>query len=164
MGVKRFRSRLIIVRTDNLEPAAYADWRLTMRSSARVLLYTDEGWWMPVNLLVCAMPQYNRDFRKYLMAAAERSGGKSLHILCRDKLILSWAGAERAEYSTTFNSYGLRQIISDHLKPGPILGLTGLGATRLDERGVDVRVEFAQGVTWHPLGIRCSRRPPLQYE
>lgn len=91
---------------------------------------------MPVNLLVCAMPQYHRDFRKYLMAAAERSGGKSLHILCRDKLILSWAGAERAEYSTTFNSYGLRQIISDHLKPGPILGLTGLGATRLDERGV----------------------------
>ena len=70
---------------------------------------------MPVNLLVFAMPQYRRDFRKYLMGAAERSGGKALHILCEDKLILSWADAERAEYSTSCNSYGLRQIISDHL-------------------------------------------------
>ena len=82
------------------------------------------------------MPEYHRDFRKYLMGAAERSGGKALHILCRDKLVLSWAGAERAEYSTTCNPDGLRQMISDHLQPGPILGLTGLGATRLDERGV----------------------------
>jgi hypothetical protein len=91
---------------------------------------------MPVNLLVFAMPQYRLDFRKYLMGAAERSGGKALHILCKEKFILSWADAERTEYSTSCNSYGLQQIISDHLWPGPILGLTGLGATRLNERGV----------------------------
>ena len=91
---------------------------------------------LPVNLLTLTITQYHRDFRKYLMGAAERSGGKALHILCEDKLILSWAGAERAEYSTSRNSFGLRQIISDHLQPGPILGLTGLGATRLDERAV----------------------------
>ena len=91
---------------------------------------------MPVNLLVFAMPEYHRDFRKYLMGAAERSGGKALHILCKDEFILSWAGAERVEYSTNCNAYGLREIINNHLQPGPILGLTGLGATRLDERGV----------------------------
>ena len=97
---------------------------------------------MPVNLLIFANTLYHRDFRKYLMAAAERSGGKALHILCKDTLILSWVGAEHAEYSTNCNSYGLRQIISDRLQPGPILGLTGLGATRLDERGV----MFASGL------------------
>lgn len=91
---------------------------------------------MPVNLLVLSMPQYNRDFRKYLMAAAERSGGKALHILCKDKLVVSWTGAERAEYSANGNHDELRRVISDHLRPGPILGLTGLGATRLDDRGV----------------------------
>jgi hypothetical protein len=97
---------------------------------------------LPVNLLIFANTLYHRDFRKYLMAAAERSGGKALHILCKDTLILSWVGAEHAEYSTNCNSYGLRQIISDRLQPGPILGLTGLGATRLDERGV----VFASGL------------------
>ena len=91
---------------------------------------------MPVNLLVLAMPEYSRDFRKYLMAAAELAGGKALHILCRDNLVLSWAGAERAEHSATSNPDELRKIIRDRLTPGPVLGLTGLGATRLDERGV----------------------------
>ena len=89
-----------------------------------------------VNLLVFANTRYHRDFRKYLMGAAERSGGNALHLSARDTLILSWAGAERAEYSTNCNSYGLRQMISDRLRPGPILGLTGLGATRLDEQAV----------------------------
>jgi hypothetical protein len=91
---------------------------------------------LPVNLLIFANTRYHRDFRKYLIGAAERSGGKALHLCGRDKLILSWADAERAEYSTNCNSYGLRQIISDHLQPGPIVGLTGLGATRLDEQAV----------------------------
>jgi hypothetical protein len=100
--------------------------------------YPEGAGGLPVNLLTLTITQYRRDFRKYLMGAAERSGGKALHILCEDKLILSWAGAERVEYSTSRNSFGLQQIISDHLQPGPILGLTGLGATRLDERGVMV--------------------------
>jgi len=91
---------------------------------------------LPVNLLIFANTRYHRDFRKYLIGAAERSGGKALHLCGRDKLILSWADAERAEYSTNCNSYGLRQVISDHLQPGPIVGLTGLGATRLDEQAV----------------------------
>ncbi len=81
---------------------------------------------MPVNLLILTITQYRRDFRKYLMGAAERSGGKTLHILCEDKLILSWAGAERVEYSTKSNSHGLRQIISDHLQPGPVKLATNL--------------------------------------
>jgi len=93
--------------------------------------YPEGAGGLPVNLLTLTITQYRRDFRKYLMGAAERSGGKALHILCEDKLILSWAGAERVEYSTSRNSFGLQQIISDHLQPGPILGLTGLGATRL---------------------------------
>jgi hypothetical protein len=59
-----------------------------------------------------------------------------LHLSAREKLILSWADGERAEYSTNCNAYGLREIISNHLQPGPILGLTGLGATRLDEQAV----------------------------
>ena len=87
---------------------------------------------MPVNLLIFTNTSYRRDFRKYLMGAAERSGGNALHLSARDKLILSWADAERVEYSTSCNAYGLRQLISDRLQPGPILGLTGLGATRLD--------------------------------
>ena len=91
---------------------------------------------MPVNLLVFGMPEYRRDFRRYLMAAAERSGGMALHVLCKDKLVVSWAGAERAEYSANGDSNELRQLIRDRLQPGPILGLTGLGATRLDESGV----------------------------
>jgi hypothetical protein len=91
---------------------------------------------LPVNLLIFANTLYRRDFRKYLMGVAEQSGGKALHVLCRDKLVLSWAGAERVEYSTNCSSYGMRQMITDRLQPGPILGLTGLGATRLDERGV----------------------------
>jgi hypothetical protein len=97
---------------------------------------------MPVNLLVLAMPQYHRDFRKYLMGAAERSGGKALHILCKDRLILSWGGAERAEYSANNSSPEVQQIICDYLRPGPIVGLTGLGATRLDERGVTFASEL----------------------
>jgi hypothetical protein len=91
---------------------------------------------LPVNLLIFANTRYRRDFRKYLMGAAERSGGKALHLCARDKLIFSWAEAERAEYSTNSNSYGLRQTISQRLQPGPILGLTGLGATRLDEQAI----------------------------
>ena len=91
---------------------------------------------MPVNLLVLGMPDYRRDFRRYLMSAAERSGGKALHILCKDTLVISWAGAERIEYSSNCDTNELRQLIFDHLQPGPILGLTGLGATRLDEPGV----------------------------
>lgn len=91
---------------------------------------------LPVNLLILANTRYQRDFRKYLMAAAERAGGNALHVCARETLILSWAGAERAEYSTNSNSYGLRQMISDRLQLGPILGLTGLGATRLDEQAV----------------------------
>jgi hypothetical protein len=93
---------------------------------------------LPVNLLIFANTRYHRDFRKYLIGAAERSGGKGLHLSAREKLILSWADAERAEYSTNCNAYGLREVISNHLQPGPILGLTGLGATRLDERAVMV--------------------------
>ncbi len=87
---------------------------------------------MPVNLLIFTNTSYRRDFRKYLMGAAERSGGNALHLSAREKLILSWAGAERAEYSANGNSNELRQLIRDRLKPGPILGLTGLGASRLD--------------------------------
>jgi hypothetical protein len=91
---------------------------------------------LPVNLLIFANTRYHRDFRKYLMDAAERSGGNALHLSARETLILSWAGAERAEYSTHCNSHGLLQNIGERLQPGPILGLTGLGATRLDEQAV----------------------------
>ena len=90
----------------------------------------------PLTSLVFANTRYHRDFRKYLMGAAERSGGKALHLSARDKLIFSWADAERAEYSTDCNAYGLREIISNRLQPGPILGLTGLGGTRSDEQAV----------------------------
>jgi hypothetical protein len=54
----------------------------------------------PVNMLVFGMPEYRRNFRGYLMAAAERAGGTALHVWCKDKLVASWAGAERAEYSS----------------------------------------------------------------
>ena len=91
---------------------------------------------MPVNLLVFAITRYHRDFRKYLIGAAERAGGKALHILLRDQLILSWAEAERAEYYTKWNSDELAQMIKDHLQPGPVLGLTGLGGASLDSRAV----------------------------
>jgi hypothetical protein len=89
---------------------------------------------LSVNLLILTNTRYQRDFRKYLMAAAERSGGNALHACARETLILSWAGAERAEYSTNCNSHEFRQTIGDRLRPGPSLGLTGLGATRLDDQ------------------------------
>src|SRR5579871_883414 len=87
---------------------------------------------MPVNLLIVTNTSYRRDFRKYLMGAAERSGGNALHLSAREKLVVSWADAERAEYSANGDSNELRQLIRDRLQPGPILGLTGLGASRLD--------------------------------
>jgi hypothetical protein len=90
---------------------------------------------LPVNLLVFAITRYQCDFRKYLMGAAERSGATALHVLFRDQLILSWGGAERAEYSTNYSSDELGHMIKDHLPPGAILGLTGLGGSRLDNRG-----------------------------
>ena len=108
---------------------------------------------MPVNLLVFGMPEYRRDFRRYLMGAAERSGGMALHVLCKDKLVVSWAGAERAEYSANGDSNELRQLIRDRLQPGPILGLTGLGATRLDEPGVVFASNLHNDLTRRPLDI-----------
>jgi hypothetical protein len=91
---------------------------------------------LPVNLLTFTITRYRRDFRKYLMRAAERCGGNALHVFFLDKIILSWADAERFEFSTGCNSYVVQEIIRDHLKRGPILGLTGLGGTRLDERAI----------------------------
>jgi hypothetical protein len=91
---------------------------------------------LPVNLLTFSITRYRRDFRKYLMRAAERFGGNALHVFFLDKFIFSWADAERFEFSTDCNPYTLREIIRDHMKQGPILGLTGLGGTRLDERAV----------------------------
>jgi hypothetical protein len=102
---------------------------------------------LPVNLLSLTITQYRRDFRRYLMGAAERSGGKALHILCEDKFVLSWAGAERVEYSTKRNSLGLQQIITDHLQPGPIVGLTGLGGTRLDERAAMLAADLHRNLS-----------------
>ncbi len=93
---------------------------------------------MPVNLLTFTITRYRRDFRKYLIRAAERSGGKALHVFFLDKIILSWADAERFECSINCNSYALEQIIKERLQPGPILALTGLGGTRLDEQAIRV--------------------------
>ena len=87
-----------------------------------------------VNLLTFTITRYRRDFRKYLMRAAERFGGNALHVFFLDKIIHSWADAERFEFSTDCNPYGLQEIIRDRLKHGPILGLTGLGGTRLNQR------------------------------
>ncbi len=91
---------------------------------------------MPVNLLTFSITRYRRDFRKYLMRAAERFGGNALHVFFLDKIFFSWADAERFEFSTDCNPYTLREIIRDHMKQGPILGLTGLGGTRLNERAI----------------------------
>jgi hypothetical protein len=88
---------------------------------------------LPINFLTFAITRHSRDFRKYLMRAAERSGGSALHVLFREQVIFSWADAERIEYSTSANSYALGQIIRERLQPGPIVGLIGLGGTRLDE-------------------------------
>jgi hypothetical protein len=77
---------------------------------------------VPINLLTFASTRYRRDFRKYLMRAAERSGGSALHVLFREKVTFSWADAERVDYSTSANSYALGQIIRERLQPGPILG------------------------------------------
>ena len=88
---------------------------------------------MPINLLTFAITRYSRDFRKYLMRAAERSGGSALHVWFQEKVTFSWADAERVDYSTSANSYALGQIIRERLQPGPILGLLGLGGTRLDK-------------------------------
>ncbi len=62
---------------------------------------------MPINLLIFAITHYRRDFRKYLMRAAERAGGRALHVRFREKVVFSWADAERVEYSTSANSYAL---------------------------------------------------------
>jgi hypothetical protein len=99
---------------------------------------------LPVNLIIFTNKQYRHDFRKYLMRVVERSGAKALHFSARDKLILSWAGAERAEYSTNCDPHELRQIIKDYLQPGPILGLTGLGGTRLDDPGAVIATDLHQ--------------------
>jgi hypothetical protein len=88
---------------------------------------------LPINLLILAITRYRRDFRKYLMRAAERSGGSALHVSFGDKTVFSWADAERIDYPAKCNSYGLEGTIRDRLQPGPILGLIGLGGTRLDE-------------------------------
>jgi len=88
---------------------------------------------LPINLLTFAITRYRRDFRKYLMRAAERSGGSALHVLFRETVIFSWADAERINCPTSANAYALRQMIRERLQPGPIVGLMGLGGTRLDE-------------------------------
>ena len=102
---------------------------------------------MPINLLTFAITRYRRDFRKYLMRAAERSGGSALHVLLREKVTFSWADAERVDYSTSANSYALGQIIRERLQPGPILGLIGLGGTRLDERAGKLAANLHQDLS-----------------
>jgi Glycosyl transferases group 1 len=90
---------------------------------------------LPVHLLIFTNKIYRQDFRKYLMRAVEQSGGRALHLCLLDRLILSWGGDERAGYPANCNSDKLGQTIRDHLTPGPVLGLTGLGGTILDEPG-----------------------------
>ena len=107
---------------------------------------------MPVNLLIFTNTSYRRDFRKYLMGAAERSGGNALHLSAREKLILSWAGAERAEYSANGNSNELRQLISDRLSLARSWGLPDWGDEIGRARG-RVRVEPAQRSARCPLDI-----------
>jgi hypothetical protein len=102
---------------------------------------------VPINLLTFAITRYRRDFRKYLMRAAERSGGSALHVLFREKVTFSWADAERVDYSTSANSYALGQIIRERLQPGPILGLLGLGGTRLEAYPVVPGSSICSGCT-----------------
>ena len=109
---------------------------------------------MPVNLLVFGMPEYRRDFRRYLMRAAERSGGTALHVLCKDKLVVSWAGAGRIEYSSNCDSNDLRQLIRDRLQPGPTSGAYRTGGDETGRARGRVRVAPAQRFTRYPLGIR----------
>jgi hypothetical protein len=97
---------------------------------------------LPVNLIVFTNKQYQLDFRKYLLRVAERSGAKTLHLSVRGNVVLSWAGAERAEYSTNCDPHELRGIIEQQLEPGPALGLTGLGGTRLDDPGAIIATEL----------------------
>jgi hypothetical protein len=99
---------------------------------------------LPINLIILANTHYHRDFRKYLMRAAERSGGSALHVLFREKVTFSWAGAQRVDYSTSANCYALAQIIRGRLQPGPILGLIGLGGTRLDEAAGKLAADLHQ--------------------
>ena len=93
---------------------------------------------MIANLLVFANKRYNSDFRKYLMRAAERSGARALHLFAHEKLILSWGGAERAEYVLDCNLETLQHAITEFLQPGPTLGLTGLGGADLKDSWVEV--------------------------
>ena len=108
---------------------------------------------MPINLLTFAITDCRRDFRKYLMRAAERSGGRALHVLFREKVIFSWADAEPVEYSTSVNSYALGQIIRERLQPGPVLGLIGLGGTRLDEAAGMLAANLHQDLSDSSLGL-----------
>ena len=51
------------------------------------------------NLLVLANKRYHTDFRKYLMRAAERAGGRAVHIYCWEQVILSRNGSEQVAFS-----------------------------------------------------------------
>lgn len=102
---------------------------------------------MPINLVTFAITRHSRDFRKYLMRAVERSGGSALHVLFREQVILSWADAERVDYSTSANCYALGQIIRERLQPGPIVGLIALGGTRLDEPAGELAANLHQDLS-----------------
>ena len=102
---------------------------------------------MSVNLVIFTNKRYHHDFRKYLMRAAQRSGGTVLHVCFLDRIILSWGDAERVERPTSSNSYALEQMIRVHLKAGPTIGLTGMGGTRLDDAGVNFAWNLHQGLS-----------------
>ena len=66
---------------------------------------------LPINLLIFSITRYRRDFRKYLIRAAQRSAAKVRHACFRNEIIFSWADAERIEFSGHSNSCELEQMI-----------------------------------------------------
>jgi hypothetical protein len=44
---------------------------------------------LPINLLIFAITHYRRDFSKYPTRAAERAGGRALHVRFRETVFFS---------------------------------------------------------------------------
>ncbi len=81
----------------------------------------------PPSLLVVSNKRYATDFRKYLMQAAERAGGRSMHVYCGDRVVVSQDGGERCFFPPDVSEAALLPLVRDGLGEGPLIALTGLG-------------------------------------
>ncbi len=92
------------------------------------------------NLLILSNKRYKTDFRKYLMQAAERMGGKSMHVYCWESVILSYQGSECETFSPNVDEAVILDAINEQLGSDRLIALTGLGC---NESSIATRLQHA---------------------